>query len=218
MQLVKGHEFLSHSQLVGAWQYMVSSRQSLRTMQINLMTNFGQKMKRISQVKKILSPRCQLDARRWGSIALLIPPSFPILPFSLPKLPIYIFFSTYYKQKVYFWRVTTTRKLLTQHFSHIEYPHFNTPAPTVLWTSWSVHIPVVSITIWSNLYCFLLANSNSIFTRSPRTVQHRQPLLTMTMSSLTEEWLATNDPSISTSPNCIYNNTETSLQIRNPRQ
>lgn len=86
-----------------------------------------------------------------------------------------------------------------------------------IWTTRATYKPVVSITMWSNLSLFFLTNSNSILTRSPRTVQHRQPLLTMIMSSpFTEEWLATSDPSISTSPNCIIHNKIISWKTVNP--
>lgn len=64
-------------------------------------------------------------------------------------------------------------------------------------------VPVVSMIIWSNLSLFSLTSLRSIITRSPLTVQQRQPLLTITMSSATDEWLATSEPSISTSPNFL---------------
>ena len=63
-------------------------------------------------------------------------------------------------------------------------------------------IPVVSITIWSNFPFFLLTNSPIILTRSPLTVQHKHPLLSITMSSAPIALAATKEPSMSTSPNC----------------
>ena len=68
--------------------------------------------------------------------------------------------------------------------------------------------------MWSNLSLFFLTNSNSNLTRSPRTVQQRQPLFTITISSFAEEWLATNDPSISTSPNYIQSNSFAKTNFR----
>lgn len=60
--------------------------------------------------------------------------------------------------------------------------------------------PVVSITIWSNFPFFLFTNSPIILTRSPLTVQHKHPLLSMTISSAPVAFAATKEPSISTSP------------------
>lgn len=56
--------------------------------------------------------------------------------------------------------------------------------------------------MWSNFPFFLVTNSEIILTRSPLTVQHKHPLLSMIMSSAPVALAATNEPSISTSPYC----------------
>mmetsp|Transcript_3969 Transcript_3969/g.7733 ORF Transcript_3969/g.7733 Transcript_3969/m.7733 type:complete len:202 (+) Transcript_3969:1624-2229(+) len=61
--------------------------------------------------------------------------------------------------------------------------------------------PVVSMSTWSNLSRLFMARSLSMFTRSPRTVQQRQPLLSISTSSSPASSAATRDPSISISPN-----------------
>lgn len=63
------------------------------------------------------------------------------------------------------------------------------------------YIPVVSITIWSNFPFLEVTNSEIILTRSPLTVQQRQPLFNNIISSAPAVFAATKEPSISISPN-----------------
>ena len=61
--------------------------------------------------------------------------------------------------------------------------------------------PVVSIRMWSNCPFLSFTSLPSMSTRSPRTVQHRQPLLSSMMFSSPLSSKATSSLSISISPN-----------------